>query len=163
MKIFRNSCHVLKNLAFQCPNKSFSNNKFLCWIHFNVIYFQKPLKKIIVKFTTLINHILLGFLPFEIIFWNPLTMLITLLSFKGTTHAYLLNKSIAHNKHLILLLYLLNDCISAKSTPPILSLKDEWTFLPLNLLIICYYLPMKFVSKLMIWLYSNTTSTRFFI
>ena len=81
MKIFWNNCHVLKNLAFQCPNKSFSNNKFLCWIHFNVIYFQKPLKKIIVKFTTLINHILLGFLPFEIIFWNPLTMPITLFVF----------------------------------------------------------------------------------
>ena len=30
-----------------------------------------------------------------------------------------------HNKYLKPLLYLLNDCISAKSTPHILSLKDE--------------------------------------
>ena len=40
-------------------------------------------------------------------------------------HAYLLNKSMAHNKYLIPLLYLLNDCISAKSTPQILSLNEE--------------------------------------
>ena len=41
------------------------------------------------------------------------------------TQAYLLNISIAHNKYLIPLLYLLNDCISAESTPQILSLNDE--------------------------------------
>ena len=41
------------------------------------------------------------------------------------TQAYLLNKSITHNKYLIPLLYLLNDCIPAKSTPQILSLNDE--------------------------------------
>ena len=41
------------------------------------------------------------------------------------TQAYLLNKSIARNKYLIPLLYLLNDCKSAESTPQILSLYDE--------------------------------------
>ena len=35
----------------------------------------------------------------------------------------------ANNKYLNPLLNLLNDCISAKSTPHILSLKDEYTFL----------------------------------
>ena len=58
-------------------------------------------------------------------FLNALTIVIPLLSFKGTTLACLLNKSIAHNRYLIPLLYLLNDCISAKSTAQILSLKDE--------------------------------------
>ena len=71
------------------------------------------------------NSILFGFLPFEIIFRNASTILIPLLSFKGTTHVYLLNKSIAHNKYLIPLLYLFSDCISSKSTPQILSLKYE--------------------------------------
>ena len=47
------------------------------------------------------------------------------LSFKGTTHAYLLKRSMAHNKYLIPLLYLLINCMSAKSTPQILSLNKE--------------------------------------
>ena len=51
------------------------------------------------------------------------------LSFKGTTKAYLLKISITHNKNLIPLLYLLNNCISAKSTRQILSLNVEYTFL----------------------------------
>ena len=41
------------------------------------------------------------------------------------TTAYLLKEPIAHSKYLIPLLYLLNDFISAKSTPQILSLIDE--------------------------------------
>ena len=41
------------------------------------------------------------------------------------TQAHLLNRSITDNKYLIPLLYLLNDCITAKSTPQILSLYDE--------------------------------------
>ena len=58
------------------------------------------------------------------------------LSFKGTTLAYLLKISITHNKNLNPLLNLLNNYISAKSTPQILSLNDEYTFLFLNFLII---------------------------
>ena len=58
------------------------------------------------------------------------------LSFNGTTQAYLLKISRAHNKNLNPLLNLLNSCISAKSTPQILSLNDEYTFLFLNFLII---------------------------
>ena len=58
------------------------------------------------------------------------------LSFRGTTKAYLENKSIAHKRYLIPLLYLLNNCLSAKSTPQILSLKEEYTLLFLNFLII---------------------------
>ena len=63
-------------------------------------------------------------------------MLTPFLSFKGTTHAYLMNKSITHKRYLIPLLYLLINCISAKSTPLILSLKEEYTLLFLNFLII---------------------------
>ena len=58
------------------------------------------------------------------------------LSFKGITQAYLLKISITHNKNLNPLLNLLNSCISAKSTPQILSLNEKYTFLLLNFLII---------------------------
>ena len=64
-------------------------------------------------------------LHFEIIFLNALIILLPFLSFIGITHGYLPNKSIAHNKYLIPLLYLLRDCKSAKSTPQILPLKCE--------------------------------------
>ena len=57
-------------------------------------------------------------------------------SVKGTTHAYLLKRSITHNKYLIPLLYLLINSKSAKLTPQLLSLNDEYTFLLLNFLII---------------------------
>ena len=53
----------------------------------------------------------------------------TFLSFKGTTHAYLLKTSMTHNKNVVPLLNLLINCISAKSTPQILSLNKEQTFL----------------------------------
>ena len=60
-------------------------------------------------------------------------MLIPFLSLNGTTNAYLLNESIAHKRYLIpLFFFLLNDCVSAKSTPHILSLNCEYTFLLLN-------------------------------
>ena len=59
------------------------------------------------------------------LFKNTLTIVIPILSFKGATHTYLLNKSIAHNKDLIPSFYLLNDCISVKSTPQILQLNEE--------------------------------------
>ena len=62
-------------------------------------------------------------------------MLIPFLSFNGTTNACLLNKSIAHKRYLIPLFFLLNDCMSAKSTPHILCLNCEYTFLLLNFLI----------------------------
>ena len=71
--------------------------------------------------------------PFEIIFLNALTTLVSFLSFIEITHAYLLNKSIAHNKYLFPLFYLLSDCISAKSTPQILSLNEA--HLPANNLV----------------------------
>ena len=58
------------------------------------------------------------------------------LSFKGITQAYLLKISITHHKDLNPLLNLLNNCISAKSAPQILSLNEEYTFLFLNFLII---------------------------
>ena len=58
------------------------------------------------------------------------------LSFKEITQAYLLKISIPNNKTLNPLLNLLNSCISAKSTPQILSLNEGCTFLLLNVLII---------------------------
>ena len=68
------------------------------------------------------------------------TILIPFLSFNGITNAYLLYKSIAHKRYLIPLFFLLNDCMSAKSTRHILSLNCEYTFLLLNFLItgLCY-------------------------
>ena len=57
-------------------------------------------------------------------------------SFKGTTHAYLLKRSITQNKYLIPFLHLLSNCISATSTPQILFLNEEWTLLLFNFLII---------------------------
>ena len=95
--------------------------------------FKKSLKVLLLNSLTWSTHILFGFLrPLdsaslfsEIILLNTLTILVPFLSFIGITQAYLLNKSIAHNKYLILLLYLLSDCISAQSTPQILSLNDE--------------------------------------
>ena len=63
-------------------------------------------------------------------------MLITFLSFKETTQAYLLKISITHNKNLTTLLNLLINCISAKSAPQILSLNAECTFHFLDFLII---------------------------
>ena len=65
-------------------------------------------------------------------------MLTPFLSFKGTTQAYLLKMSITHNKNLIPLLYLLNNYISAKSAPQILSLNAACIFLFSNFLIWVY-------------------------
>ena len=45
---------------------------------------------------------------------------------------HLLKRSMAHNKYLNPLLYLLSDCISGKSK----ILKEEYTFLFLNFLVI---------------------------
>ena len=50
----------------------------------------------------------------ETIFLNVLTILVPFLSFIRATQAYLLNKSIEHNKYLIPLSYLLNQYMSAK-------------------------------------------------
>ena len=57
-------------------------------------------------------------------------------SFKGTTHAYLLELSITHNKKQIPLLNLLINCISARSAPQLLSIEGEYTFRFSNFLII---------------------------
>ena len=47
--------------------------------------------------------------------------------------------SITHNKKRILFVYLLIDCISARSAPQILSTRGEYTFLFLNFQIIGLY------------------------
>ena len=57
--------------------------------------------------------------------WNALTVLTPFLTFKGTIQAYLLKKTMTYNKNLIGLLDLLINCISAKSTPQMLSLKNN--------------------------------------
>ena len=67
---------------------------------------------------------------------NESAIVTPFLSFNGTTKTYLENKSIAHKRYLIPLLYLLINCISAKSTLQILSLKEEYTFLFSNFLLI---------------------------
>ena len=58
------------------------------------------------------------------------------MSFKRTTHSYLLQMSIIRNKKRNPLLSLLINCIPAKSILQTLSLKDEYTFRFSNFLII---------------------------
>ena len=62
-------------------------------------------------------------------------MVVPFLSFKGKTHAYLLEISIKYNKNLNPLLNLFINCISARSAPQVLSIKVECTFSFLNFLI----------------------------
>ena len=69
-------------------------------------------------------------------FWKALVNVIPFLSLKGITHAYLLYIWITHNKNLNLLLNLLINGISARSASKILSVKGEYTFISLNVLII---------------------------
>ena len=70
-------------------------------------------------------------------FCKALVIAIRFLSFKGTTHAYLLQISIKHNKNLNHLLNLLINCMSAKCAPPqMLCVKGKYTFLFSNFLII---------------------------
>ena len=84
--------HVLKNLVFSRPNKSFSNNIFpfiVCWIHFNVVYFQTPLKKFIVKFVALINPYFIWFASFWDYFLKCINNIYIPFCFsQGTTHTY---------------------------------------------------------------------------
>ena len=111
---------VLINLSATTDFPSFYNE------YISVLFiFKKSLKELLLNSLPWSTHILFGFLPFEIIFQNALTILVPFLSFIGITHTYLLKKPIAHNKYLFPLLCLLSDCILAKSIPQILSLKDE--------------------------------------
>ena len=63
------------------------------------------------------------------IFRKALEIVFPFLFHKGVTHAYLLQKSVTHNKNWNCLLYLLINCISARLAPQILSKKRECTFL----------------------------------
>ena len=67
---------------------------------------------------------------------KALVILIPTLFFEGTTHVYLLKKSIIHNKNWKPLLNVIINCISARSVPEILPIKDECALLFLNYLII---------------------------
>ena len=51
------------------------------------------------------------------------------LSFKGTTHAYLLKISITHDENRTHLLHLLINCIAATAAPQVLVLSIQLTFL----------------------------------
>ena len=84
------------------------------------------------------THIVLG-LHFDSskIFLIALVILILFSSFKGITHAYLLQMSITRNKNLNPLLNLLINYISASSSTQILSIKGNCTFLFSNFLVIC--------------------------
>ena len=68
-------------------------------------------------------------------FLNTLSILVSFLSFIGATQAYLLIKSITHNKYLFPLLYLFSDCISAKSAP-----ENLLTFIYLFIIYLFIYL-----------------------
>ena len=128
---------MLKNLVFQSFYAFFSNNRFSSLFAeyiSTLLIFKNLLKRILQNSSPLSSHILFGLHPFDFallfsemskFFLNALIIVIPLVSFKGATHAYLLKRSIARNKYLFPLFYLLNDCISAKSTPQILSLNEE--------------------------------------
>ena len=81
-------------------------------------------------------------------FGKALVIVITVLSFKGTTQAHSQKISITHNKEQVLLLNSLINCISAKSARQILYTKDECTFPLSNFKIIglCNYLASSFVD-----------------
>ena len=109
----------------------------MCWIHFYAILFKHDFIDLLLNALPLSTHILFDWrLISSKIFLKALVISIALLSFKGITHAYLLKISITHNKNLNPLLNLLINCISSRSTPQILSIKDEYTFRFLNSLII---------------------------
>ena len=84
-------------------------------------------------------------------FWNALTIVIPVLSFKGTTQAYLQKISIAHTqRNLNPLLDLLIDCISAKSAPQMLLYIHTHTQIKLikikNIYLFCFsYLNFLFI------------------
>ena len=96
---------------------------------------------------------------FQIWISVPLTIVTPFLPFKGTTQAYLLKMSMTHDKNLVPLLYLLINCISARSVLQVLSFKkrnssfskffNNWF--------------MKFIWKLSVLHRFNTTTYRFFI
>ena len=66
----------------------------------------------------------------------------TIFLFKGTNQTYLLIISLTHNKNLIPSFYLLIICISARTTPQALTVRDEYTlflvFSPPNFLLISF-------------------------
>ena len=72
-------------------------------------------------------------------FWKASVILITFLSFKGTTHTYLLKILMTHNKKWNPSPYLLINSISTRLVPGIVSLKDEYTLPFSNFLIIGYH------------------------
>ena len=57
-----------------------------------------------------------------------LVIVIIFLFFAGAAHAYILKISRTHNKNWNPLLYLLINCVSARSAYQILSSKDEYNF-----------------------------------
>ena len=82
------------------------------------------------------THILFGLqLDSFTISIKTLRTVFPFLSFKGLTRAYLVKRSMPHNKYLTLLLFVDNGFISVKSVAQILSLNHAYTFLLLNLLI----------------------------
>ena len=100
----------------------------MCWIHFYFGFFSSH------DFIDLFYNWLS--LNSSKIFWKALVIVITFLSFKGISHAFLLKISKAHNKKWIPLLHLLINCISARSAPHISYIKGECNFLFINFLII---------------------------
>ena len=72
------------------------------WIQFNIIVLQRWLRSSIVKFTAFICAYFVRFalLDSSKICWKPLVIIVPFLSFKGTTHAYLLWISVIHNKNI---------------------------------------------------------------
>ena len=81
-------------------HKSFSNSRFffiMCQIHFYIIILSPRFRWYIVKFTFLSAHSLFGLrLDFSKKVWKALAIVILFLSFKETTHVYLVMFQSSH-------------------------------------------------------------------
>ena len=77
--------------------------------------------------------------PLSIIKLTTLIYLYLALSFDGTTQEYLLLSLITHSKNPTLLLYLLINCMCARSAPQMPSPKDELCFLHSPVIGVCIH------------------------
>ena len=92
-------CLFFFDILERC-HKSFSNSRFffiMCQIHFYIIILSPRFRWYIVKFTFLSAHSLFGLrLDFSKKVWKALAIVILFLSFKETTHVYLVMFQSSH-------------------------------------------------------------------
>ena len=107
------------------------------WIHFYLIFLSHDFTDLLQNSLPLSTHIFFEFLLdcFKT-FWEALVIVIPFLFFKKITFAYLVKISITRNRKRIHFLNLINNYISVRSVPQLLSIKGDFTFLLLDFLIV---------------------------